>query len=1306
MLRPLIWSPALIALVVVVLLAVLGSARFARWAERFAEARAGSYLNRQVEIGSVSIDLIPLSIEARDLVIGGPGDGEPAFAEVERLQVDARMGSLLRPGVTLHRVFVEKPLIRVNFDESGQHDAPRTQRRRFRDQPRRFEIAIGSIEVVDGELETEHRKYPLEVSARDLRANLAGGDDRLELVGQLRADEVTVVLPQARPYLGTVSVLGSYRPGRAEIAAGSFEAPDVAAEVRGFVQWRGERRTSFSIEASGQGRLLDRLGYGDGLVDGPFDFVGEFVRGEREWSLSGGLSSTGIEVVERRVSSVSGRVQVDSEGARYRIESARYGRGTIDGSVRMALGSENAPVELDLQLSRVDVGRLLEDQRIPIIGLAAEATGNFSYQFLRRQPRSGNGWADLKIERTLGAEGLPVDGSAVLSIGDGRLRTEAVRLTGEDQLIVATGSYDMAEGSGSFDVEVTSEAIEAVLALLPMAEPGALWQPERGRGEVVAEVIVDGEAVQVLTELNLEDVEAPGFRADRVQGRFELDPVGVHDLRVELLRPTAGLIVTGSVPLVADVAADGDDDELLLAVDAEGWPLSDLQPWLPFEMPLQGPFSGGATIRGSPEAPEGSARGRVAPPSLGKLEASRLDFDLDFSPERVVFHEAELGFGQGAIRLSGDYDLLADRMALAVDSDRLDLSALEMLPISAERLAGTLEVSGELGGSITNPDLALVFGVESVAIDDAVLGETGSGELRLEWHGRDIESEGGIEGLVRLAGGGVLEDGVADLEFEVSSSDLRAILALFLPQAVPDFEATGQGSLRVAGALGAARLPAVRLRLDELLIRRPGLRAVRTLENLEPVSIVLDGGVLVLDSFYLATPDAESEFFVAGRIGLEDDKTLDLKMQCSLGASWFEPWAPEGIELVEGTFDVIGSIVGTVSEPRLDGVGEFSGGKLVSTGFAATFESTEAVFLFYPRQAVLDQLSARVVGGRLNGAGTVGWTESGELDYRFQISGDGLNFRYPEGWSIRGNTDFTLSSSPGGRQLSGALDLDRALYVTDVPVELDQLLRSFFEQRRVEVEETDELLTTTQLNLAVTADETLRIRNNLADLRGSADLVLRGSLARPVVFGTVEFDPSGRLIYSGNEYELERGLLTFANPYRLEPVIDLVAHTGLREYDVTLSLSGTPERLSFDFISDPPLAELEVMALMTGGRPRDPEFGETRESQSLQGENLGAETFLYGQATSLVANRFNRLFGLDQFRIVPLTSSTGDLSSARVTVGKQLSRDLFATYSYDPSETEEQILELEWSISRSLILVLTQNGDGTYAVDAKWEKAF
>ena len=1325
MLRPLVWSPALLALLVVAVWVILESDRFASWAAGFAEDQAGDYLDRKVEIGSLSIELIPLSIEARDLVIWGAGStgsigsagssasAEPpeagsAFVEVERVQVDARIGSLIRPGIILRRVFVDKPVIRVGFDEAGHHDAPRPTRRRSRDTPRRFEVAMGTIEVVGGVFEMNHRKYPFEIFARNLKANLGSGDGDgvFKLAGQVRAHDVTVVLPQARPYLGKVSVRGSYRPGSVEIASVSFEAPDLTVEASGAVHWRDEARTNFSIVASGQGRLLDRLGYGEGLIKGPFDFAGEFVRRERDWSLAGGLSSSGVEVVERRLTSVRGCLQVDRDGARYRIENARYGNGSIVGSVRMAMGSDDAPVELDLRIERVDVERLLQDQRIPISGLSATATGSFSYRFARNEPRSGYGWVDLRIERELepDGDGLPVNGSAVLSIGDGRLRIEAVRWTSENQLMVAAGSYDMVANRGRIDVEIATEAIEEVLALLPIADPQAIWLPDGGRGVVSAEVLLDGDAVTVVTEMNLTNVTAPGFEAERLQGTFALDAIGLQDIRIELLRPAAALIVTGSVALVDEAAAQGRG--LSLALDAEGWPLSEFEPWLPFELPLRGLFSGGATLEGSLASPEGSVRGRVVSPSLGTLTASGLDFDLDFSPDEVLVHEAELGFGQEVIRARGSYQILADRIALEVESDRLHLGALGALPIAAERLGGTLEISGTLGGTSTKPEVVFVLGLEGVSMDGIVLGANGSGELRLEWDGRDLRSVGGIEGLVRVAGGGVVEDGVTDLTFDVSSPDLRSLLGLLGPDALPAFEASGRGQLRVAGALGGDRLPTARLRMDELVIRQEGEHAARTLENLEPVSLVLEGGVLELDSFYFGTPDGKSEFFVTGRIGLEADKSLDLEVQSMLSASWFEPWMPDGIELEEGIFQVIGSVEGTVSEPRFDGVGKLTRGKLVSSGFPATFESIEAVFLFYPEQVVLDQLSALVAGGHVTGAGTVSWGESGELEYRFQVSGDDLDFRYPEGWSIRGKTDITLASTPGGRQLTGAIDLDRAVYVTDVPIELDQLLRLYFEQRRVEVEETDELLATTQLNLAVRARETLRIRNNLANLRGSADLVLRGSLARPVVFGTVEFDPSGRLTYSGNEYEVERALLTFANPHRLEPVIDLVAHTDLRDYDVTLSLSGTPERLSFDFTSEPPLAELEVMALMTGGRPQGPKFGETRKTPGLEGDNLGAESFLYGQATLVVASRFNRLFGLDQFRIVPLTSSTGDLSSARVTFGKQLSRDLFATYSYDPSETAEQILELEWSVSRSLVLVVTQNGDGTYAVDAKWEKAF
>ena len=245
------------------------------------------------------------------------------------------------------------------------------------------------------------------------------------------------------------------------------------------------------------------------------------------------------------------------------------------------------------------------------------------------------------------------------------------------------------------------------------------------------------------------------------------------------------------------------------------------------------------------------------------------------------------------------------------------------------------------------------------------------------------------------------------------------------------------------------------------------------------------------------------------------------------------------------------------------------------------------------------------------------------------------------------------------------------------------------------MESTDEELASTLFNLAISGPGALRVRNNVANLRGDVDLTMRGSLAVPVLFGRLDLEPGGTVQVGGSDYTVERGSLTFANPYRTEPVVDLAARTRRREYDLSLNLSGTFDRLNASVASDPPLADLDVLGLLATGEPT-----------AIRGPAQGAEAFLYGQAASLVTERVNRLFDLDRFRIDPLTGTSGSLSSARVTLGKQLSRDVLATYSYDPSLTELQILQLEWAVARGLTLVVTQNGDGTYAVDSRWEKSF
>jgi translocation and assembly module TamB len=179
-----------------------------------------------------------------------------------------------------------------------------------------------------------------------------------------------------------------------------------------------------------------------------------------------------------------------------------------------------------------------------------------------------------------------------------------------------------------------------------------------------------------------------------------------------------------------------------------------------------------------------------------------------------------------------------------------------------------------------------------------------------------------------------------------------------------------------------------------------------------------------------------------------------------------------------------------------------------------------------------------------------------------------LSLRYPEGFLARGDADLSFVSSGNSRAIRGEVRLRRLFYVEDVEVGTLDLLRGAFQRQRLEVAETDEFLANTQLNVRVAGPGALRVNNNVANLRGDVDLFLRGTLANPVLFGQVELDPGGRLIYADNEYEVDRGLLTFNNAYRIDPVIDLVARTEVRNYDINLSLSGTLERLNVQFSSE------------------------------------------------------------------------------------------------------------------------------------------
>ncbi len=163
--------------------------------------------------------------------------------------------------------------------------------------------------------------------------------------------------------------------------------------------------------------------------------------------------------------------------------------------------------------------------------------------------------------------------------------------------------------------------------------------------------------------------------------------------------------------------------------------------------------------------------------------------------------------------------------------------------------------------------------------------------------------------------------------------------------------------------------------------------------------------------------------------------------------------------------------------------------------------------------------------------------------------------------------------------------------------------------------------------------------------------------------------------------------------------------------------TGTPTRILPELSSDPPLAPLEILALLFGD-VRDPR---TAELLALRQPEQAEQKLLQARAARLLASPLAAEVGrvvqqtlpVDTFQITP---SLGEVSSqqaarinptARLTVGKRLSDRVYLVFSRALSaEARDQIVLLEYTHSDRFSWVVSQNEDRTYAIDFRVRHVF
>jgi translocation and assembly module TamB len=332
-------------------------------------------------------------------------------------------------------------------------------------------------------------------------------------------------------------------------------------------------------------------------------------------------------------------------------------------------------------------------------------------------------------------------------------------------------------------------------------------------------------------------------------------------------------------------------------------------------------------------------------------------------------------------------------------------------------------------------------------------------------------------------------------------------------------------------------------------------------------------------------------------------------------------------------------------------------------------------------------------GGLLSVSGFLAYQHGVYAD--LSASGKGVRIRYPQGVTSLADAKLQLQGSQNSLLLSGDVLITRFTANPDLD------LAALAEQASLSmptIAPPDAPSNHVRLDVHIASSPQLNFQNAYAKLAGDVDVRLHGTLASPSLLGRVSITQGSAMI-AGTHYDLERGDITFNNPVRIEPIIDLSATARVEDYDITLNLNGTPQRLSVTYRSDPPLPETDVLSLLALGHTANQQRLYTQQQQ--ESISNPTDALLGGALNATVSNRIQKLFGAGSVKVDPNYLGAFGNSTSRITVQEQLGRDITLTYATDVNTTSQQLLQAEVAINRHVSLVVARDESGVFSMVVK-----
>ena len=1256
---------------------------------------------------------------------GAEGPNQRPLFHAEAVEADLKVVSFLKRQVDLVRLGFLGPEIHLSFAPDGSSNFPQPKTRKaagLLSAQDLLNLAVGRFELERGALWWNDRRYALEIAVAELRAKVAF-DKSGRYTGRLEAGRA---ISLSFPSLPAIESLGAeFQLLRDRVEFSELRARTARSEWRssGAVSRLSQPRLELRYEARVDAGELARALRLPELKAGSIQVQGQGIydAGRSEWAADGKLTAQQLAAANAgfrlRQVTVTGEYHLDPR--QLRVESVLLGLlgGQWNGRLTAERSFPDRPnwqarAEGRLEGIRLDaVAEALATPSRPLtrLGWSSVIQGSLEAQTAfppTARSLSFEGDLTLVAPENVGSQtavagvvrGSYLGQRAQLQLSELRLATAASSLSASGTLGGPTALQFYLSTSRAEEVSSVAAAVAGVQAELPLRLDG--------RAVIQGRLSGTTELPELNGTLEVTRFAYEGRAWDSLGGRFQWSP--------RRLRLVSGHLAKGNAAVSLNLAArlsDGrltDDSPFEAEVSVRDTQLGDLAALAGRQAPFEGSVTAALKFQGTQKDPRGAGRIEVRRGAAWGEPFDDLRAALVLEGGEIRSGGLRIAKGKGVLSGAASYHLERKTFAFDLRGENLALADQQWIARTERKFSGEAAFAFTGAGRLAAADSALQelaldgnMKARKVSVDGELLGDL-TADARTEGDRLRLRLESNFLGA-QMTGSGetILRDRFATQgRIEFRHLDLSAALRMSGAAASPQ-NASADGEVALTGEVERPETWAAAGALTRLELGWPAAagRPGFLLRNPEPVSWRVAHQKLTLDALHLVgegsdlrssgaldlSPAGSSNLAVRGALNLAVLNSLESHLEAS------------GLSTLDAT------LTGPGRRPELQGRLEIRDAAFRLEGSPLGISRANGVVQFSRQRAFIQKLTAAAGGGEVSLTGDADFTGR-QFTYRLRAEGRRLRLRHRQGATAVVEGALTFTGANLRSLLSGEIRVMRV--GISARWDLGSILAALKQPARTS--SSNDWLQGAQLDVHIVSAPEIRFDTTLArNIEADADLRLRGTALNPALLGRINII-QGEVQFQGTRYILSRGDITFSNPFRIDPILNLDVETRVSGYDITLTLSGPTDKLNVSYRSDPPLPFNELITLLAVGRAPtlDPTLAAQQTAQARSLTQLGASTVI-GQALAQPAGgRLQRFFGVSRIKLDPQIIGPEGNPGARITIEQHVGKDITFTYISSLASTQEQVVRVEWAVNKEWSLIAVRDQNGLFGLDVLFKKRY